>query len=61
MQLLGQLFESETRLLADAFGRLQSGRAAEAIALFERLLKDNPRMFDVWELYSQALLEMGIV
>ena len=47
------------RLLADAFGRLQSGRAAEAIALFERLLKDNPRMFDVWELYSNALVGVG--
>lgn len=47
------------RLLAEAFGRLQSSRAAESIALFEKLLKDNPRMFDVWELYSNALVGVG--
>jgi choline-sulfatase len=47
------------RLLADAVGRLQSGRAAESIVLFERLLKENPRMFDVWELYSSALVGVG--
>lgn len=47
------------RTLAEAVGRLQSGRAAESIALFETLLKENPRMFDVWELYSNALVGAG--
>ncbi|MEO8586365.1 MAG: sulfatase-like hydrolase/transferase [Acidobacteriota bacterium] len=47
------------RLLADAVGRLQSGHAAESIVLFEKLLNENPRMFDVWELYSSALVGVG--
>ncbi len=47
------------RLLAEAVGRLQSGHAAESIAVFEKLLKENPRMFDVWELYSSALVGVG--
>jgi len=47
------------RLLSEAVGRLQSGRPAESIAAFEKLLKENPRMFDVWELYSNALVGVG--
>ncbi len=48
------------RLLNDAVARVQKGRPEEAVELFQRLLKENPRMTDVWELYSQALLDLGL-
>jgi tetratricopeptide (TPR) repeat protein len=47
------------RELNEAVGHLESGRAERALEVFERLLAGNPRMADVWELYSQALLEVG--
>lgn len=45
--------------LSVAVGDLHAGRPREAAVLFERLLKENPRMVDVWELYSGALLALG--
>ncbi|MBK8595457.1 MAG: sulfatase-like hydrolase/transferase [Holophagales bacterium] len=47
------------RLLNQAVARLESGNPKESLELFARLLAENPRMADVWELYSQALLEVG--
>ncbi len=46
-------------LLRDAFSRAKHGKPEEAIALFERLLRENPRMLDVWDLYSEVLLDVG--
>ena len=45
--------------LRDAFSKAKHGRPLEAIAFFEQLLKRNPRMLDVWDLYSEVLLDVG--
>jgi len=47
------------QLLREAVGKVKGGRPAEALAFFEQLLKKNPAMLDVWELYSEALLAVG--
>jgi arylsulfatase A-like enzyme len=49
------------RLLKDAGHRTSTGRPGEAIPIYERLLGKNPAMFDVWELYSEALVAVGRV
>jgi arylsulfatase A-like enzyme/Flp pilus assembly protein TadD len=47
------------RLLNEAVAHLESGHPEKSLEVFARLLAENPRMADVWELYSQALLEVG--
>jgi arylsulfatase A-like enzyme len=47
------------RSLRDAFSKSKQGRPLEAIAVFEEMLKKNPRMLDVWDLYSEVLLDVG--
>ncbi|MEO6326092.1 MAG: sulfatase-like hydrolase/transferase [Thermoanaerobaculia bacterium] len=47
------------RLLNDAMARVQAGRSADAVVLFRRLLAENPGMADVWELLSEALVDLG--
>lgn len=47
------------RMLKDAGHLAATGHPAEAITFYEQLLKTNPAMFDVWELYSEALLAVG--
>ncbi len=39
-------------------GLFHSKRYEEAIAVFRRLLDQNPRMLDVWDLYSQCLQKL---
>jgi tetratricopeptide (TPR) repeat protein len=48
-------------ILREAMSRAKRGEPQEAIANFEQLLKKNPRMLDVWDLYSGVLLEVGRV
>jgi choline-sulfatase len=45
--------------LREAFSKAKNGRPQEAIVFFEQLLKKNPRMLDVWDLYSEVLLDVG--
>ena len=45
--------------LKDGSGLFHDGRYQEANAIFQRLLDNNPRMLDVWDLYSQSLRKMG--
>jgi choline-sulfatase len=40
-------------------GELTSGSAAKAHAIFTKLLAENPRMLDVWDMDSKALLRLG--
>jgi arylsulfatase A-like enzyme/Tfp pilus assembly protein PilF len=47
------------RDLKTGSGYLHSGRYAEAITVFQKLLARNPRMLDVWDLHVQALQKMG--
>ncbi len=46
-------------LLREAVSKSKHGEPQEAIAYFEKLLKKNPRMLDVWDLYSETLLDVG--
>ncbi len=46
-------------LLKDGFGDLQAGRYAEAAQAFEALLKTDPGMTDVWQLYAESCLKLG--
>jgi arylsulfatase A-like enzyme/thioredoxin-like negative regulator of GroEL len=49
------------RLLREATQRAREGHATEAIGFLDQVLKRNPRMGDVWELYAKLLLETGRV
>ncbi len=45
--------------LRTGLGDLSTGNAARAHEIFEKLLKENPRMLDVWDMDSKVLLELG--
>ncbi len=45
--------------LKTGFGHFQAGRFAEAAPIFRRLLAENPRMTDVWEMLAQVDLKLG--
>ncbi len=45
--------------LKAGFGALQRGQYADAIAVFGRLLKTEPGMTDVWQMYGEAFLKLG--
>jgi choline-sulfatase len=47
------------RDLKEGSGLFHEKHYDEAIAIFRRLLDQNPRMLDVWDLYSQCLQKMG--
>ena len=47
------------RDLKTGSGLFHSGQYAEANVVFKKLLDKNPRMLDVWDLYSQSLRKMG--
>ncbi len=47
------------RTLREAVTLSSSGRPREALPLLEELLKKNPAMTDVWELYANALAASG--
>ena len=40
-------------------GDLSAGNSARAHAIFTKLLKENPRMLDVWDMDSKVLLQLG--
>jgi Flp pilus assembly protein TadD len=45
--------------LKEGFGALQGGRYAEAVAVFKILLKTEPGMTDVWQMYGEACMKLG--
>ncbi|HSB64002.1 MAG TPA: sulfatase-like hydrolase/transferase, partial [Thermoanaerobaculia bacterium] len=45
--------------LRTGLGELTGGRQEKAVEIFSRLLDENPRMLDVWDMKSRALLELG--
>jgi len=45
--------------LKEGFGALQGGRYAEAVAVFGKLLKSEPGMTDVWQMYGEACMKLG--
>ncbi|HEY3348472.1 MAG TPA: sulfatase-like hydrolase/transferase [Thermoanaerobaculia bacterium] len=40
-------------------GEFTAGNAAKAHAVFQKLLAENPRMLDVWDMDSKALVQLG--
>jgi len=47
------------RSLKDGSGLFQDKQYEAALAIFRKLLDGNPRMLDVWYLYSQCLQKLG--
>jgi tetratricopeptide (TPR) repeat protein len=45
--------------LRTGLGDLKAGNAARAHEVFHKLLEENPRMLDVWDMDSKVLLELG--
>jgi arylsulfatase A-like enzyme/Flp pilus assembly protein TadD len=45
--------------LKEGFGALQGGRYADAVAVFGKLLKTEPGMTDVWQMYGEACMKLG--
>jgi len=45
--------------LRKGFALHQQGKFAEAIPLFEKLVRENPRMLDVWEMLARDLDALG--
>jgi arylsulfatase A-like enzyme/Flp pilus assembly protein TadD len=45
--------------LKQGFGALQAGRYTEAASAFRELLKSEPGMTDVWQLYADACVKLG--
>ncbi|HVO50927.1 MAG TPA: sulfatase-like hydrolase/transferase [Thermoanaerobaculia bacterium] len=45
--------------LRTGLGDLTAGNSARAHAIFTKLLKENPRMLDVWDMDSKVLLQLG--
>ncbi|MCM3874963.1 MAG: sulfatase-like hydrolase/transferase, partial [Thermoanaerobaculia bacterium] len=45
--------------LRTGLGEMTGGRREKAVEIFSRLLGENPRMLDIWDMKSRALLELG--
>jgi choline-sulfatase len=45
--------------LRTGLGDLSAGNSAKAHAIFTKLLKENPRMLDVWDMDSKVLIQLG--
>jgi arylsulfatase A-like enzyme/predicted Zn-dependent protease len=46
-------------LLRMGLGDFTAGNPAKAHAVFQKLLAENPRMLDVWDMDSKALIQLG--
>ena len=46
-------------LMKDALREFVEGSAANSVAITQKLLAENPRMLDIWELQAQALAKQG--
>ena len=47
------------RLMKEALREFVEGSSARTVAITAKLLRENPRMLDIWELQSQALAKLG--
>jgi choline-sulfatase len=47
------------REIREAFKLYRAGRLEEALAFYQRLLRENPRMLDLWDISARALLRLG--
>jgi arylsulfatase A-like enzyme/Flp pilus assembly protein TadD len=47
------------RDLRAAFALFRAGRNAEALAAFQKILRDNPRMTDVWDVTAKTYWRLG--
>jgi choline-sulfatase len=45
--------------LKAGFGAMYAGRYAEAVEVFRKLLKTEPGMTDVWQMYGEACMKLG--
>jgi len=45
--------------IKDGFTAFHERRYAEAVAILGELLRENPRMLDIWNLYAHALVKLG--
>ncbi|MEO8053814.1 MAG: sulfatase-like hydrolase/transferase [Acidobacteriota bacterium] len=46
-------------LMKEALREFVEGSAAKSVAITQKLLAENPRMLDIWELQAQALAKQG--
>ena len=47
------------REIREAFRHYRAGRYEEAIAFYQRLLRENPRMLDLWDICARAFMRLG--
>jgi choline-sulfatase len=47
------------REIRKAFAHFRAGRYEEALAFYQRLLRENPRMLDLWDVSARALVRLG--
>ena len=47
------------REIRQAFNLFRAGRYEEALAFYQRLLRENPRMLDLWDVSARALVRLG--
>lgn len=47
------------REIRAAFNLFRAGRYEEALAFYQRLLRENPRMLDLWDVSARALVRLG--
>jgi arylsulfatase A-like enzyme/Flp pilus assembly protein TadD len=45
--------------LKEGFGAMHGGRYAEAVEVFRKLLKSEPGMTDVWQMYGESCMKLG--
>ena len=47
------------REIREAFKHFRAGRYEEALAFYQRLLRENPKMLDLWDISARALMHLG--
>jgi choline-sulfatase len=47
------------REIRKAFNLFRAGQYEEALAVYQRLLRENPRMLDLWDVSARALVRLG--
>lgn len=47
------------RQIREAFKLFRAGKFEEALAVYQPLLRENPRMLDLWEISARALARLG--
>jgi choline-sulfatase len=47
------------REIREAFKHFRAGRYEEALTFYQRLLRENPKMLDLWDISARALIHLG--